>query len=97
MSLAIRLCAGDQFGPFGSMVLVILVLLIFVIVGLTTGISNRQAPAGIIIPENQTAWSGGTQLATLNWLDLIVDQQEITRYISLEVDRSRRYEQVCTV
>ena len=89
--------AGDRFGPFGSMVLVILVLLLFVIVGLTTGISNRQAPAGIMIPEDQTTWSGGTPLARLNWLDLIVDQQEITRYISLEVDRSRRYERTFTV
>ena len=89
--------AGDQFGPFGSMVLMVLVLLFFVVVGLTAGMSNRQTPAGIVVPKGQAAWTGGTPLARLNWLDLIVDPQEMTRYISREVDRSRRFERTFTV
>lgn len=89
--------AGDQFGPFGSTVLVILVLSLFVVIGLTSGVANWQTPAGIVIPKDQTTWTGGTPLATLNWLDLVVGHQEMTRYISLEVDRSRRFGRTFTV
>lgn len=89
--------AGDRFGPFGSMVLVILVLSIFVVVGLTSGVTNRQLPAGIVIPEDETTWTGETPLAELDWLDLVVGHREMTRYISLEVDRSRRFERTFTV
>lgn len=89
--------AGDQFGPFGSMILVLMVMLLFVFIGLTSGVAKRRLPPGAEVSEKQALWAGGTPLANSRWMDLVVDYPEMTRHISLEIDRSRRFGRTFTV
>ena len=89
--------AGDQFGPFGSMVLVLLVLLIFVFIGLTSGVAKRGLPEGVAAAAKQASWTGGTSLSSSHWMDLVVDYPAMIRHISLEIDRSRRFDRTFTV
>lgn len=89
--------AGDRFGPFGSTILVIAVLSLFAVIGLLSGTANWRTPSSIVTLESQRSWTNEATLASSNWLELVIDHQEMTRHISLEIDRSRRFDRTFTV
>ncbi len=90
--------AGDQFGPFGSMVLVLLAFMVFVGIGLTSsGRGGVRHAVEATESEASTEWSSTPNLSGKNWLDLVLDHNDMTRHISLEIDRSRRFDRSFTV
>jgi len=84
--------ASDMLGPFGSVIMMIVALVLFVAMGQQSGMMNRGKPAGA-----QNTWVYAQPLANENWLELVLGHQEMLRHISLEIDRSRRFDRTFTV
>ena len=89
--------ASDQFGPLGKLVLVMLVLSIFAVIGLTAGSGRTPTEAIPGAYEDQAGWTDWIATSGSNWLEIVVDHREMTRHISLEIDRSRRFGRTFTV
>jgi hypothetical protein len=89
--------AGDKFGPFGSVILMLIALVIFVVIGTSSGVTKRKMPAGAVPQETINTWDHAATMAGENWIDLVIDHQEMTRHMSLEIDRSRRFDRTFTV
>ena len=98
MSIVLILGFGsDMLGPFGSVIMMIVALVLFVAMGQQSGMMNRGKPAGAGDTEAQNTWAYAQPLANENWLELVIDHQEMLRHISLEIDRSRRFDRTFTV
>lgn len=84
--------AGDQFGPLGSLLLVLTVPIIFVSVAVASGKNKTKWTGGV--PQNASVdnWDQSKSLGGGDWMQVIVDSPELARQIRMEVDRSRRYD-----
>lgn len=88
---------GDRLTPFASMILMVVALMLFVAIGLRSGVGNRIDPAAKSDIEARKGWAYTQPLPGDNWLDLVVSHEDMTRHISLEIDRSRRFDRTFTV
>ena len=86
---------SDQLGPFGAMIMMVAALALFVVIGLRSGIGRPETTKGA--GGASASWASGQGLASENWLDLVIDHNEMTRHIGLEIDRSRRFDRTFTV
>ncbi len=85
---------SDLLGPFGSMIMMVIALILFVVIGQRSGMGARGKTPGVM-EENK--WVYAQPLAGENWLELVVSHQEMTRHITLEIDRSRRFDRTFTI
>jgi hypothetical protein len=89
--------ASDMLGPFGSVIMMIIALVLFVAMGQQSGMMSRGKTAGAGDAGTGNTWVYAQPLANENWLDLVIDHQEMLRHVSLEIDRSRRFDRTFTV
>lgn len=88
--------ASHQFGPLGKVVLIIIVAVMLTSIGLTqTG--TRSSQNSIFDQPETEAYKKLSDYAGSNWVDLIASQSQMARFISLEIDRSRRFVRTFTL
>ncbi len=61
---------SDQLGPFGAMIMMMAALVLFVVIGLRSGIGRPETTRGA--GGSGASWASLQGLAVENWLDLVI-------------------------